>query len=73
MDNTLVYGLGSLGVGLLAVLIKYSFKSKCSDVSLLWGCISIKRDIEQEIVEQKIEGNESPSREMSVRNLTSLA
>ena len=72
MDNTLVYGLGSLGVGLLAILIRYSFKSKCSDVSLLWGCISIKRDIDQEIVEQKIEQKQSPSREFSMRDLTNV-
>jgi hypothetical protein len=73
MDNTLVYGLGSLGVGLLALLIKYSFKSKCSDVSLCFGLIHIQRDIEQELEEQKIENNShSPKRELSLRNLNSV-
>jgi hypothetical protein len=71
MDNTLVYGLGSLGVGLLALLIKYSFKSKCSDVSLCFGLIHIQRDIEQEIEEQKIE-ERHPSREVSMKNLNSI-
>ena len=70
MDNTLVYGLGSLLVGLLALLIKYGFKSKCSDVSLCFGLITIKRDIEHEIEEQKIENNShSPKRELSLQNI----
>ena len=72
MDNTLVYGLGSLGVGLLALLIKYSFKSKCSDVSLCFGLIHIQRDIEQEIEEQKIEERHMPQKEVSLKNLNSL-
>lgn len=71
MNDTLVYGLGSLGVGLLALLIKYSFKSKCSDISLCFGLIHIQRDIEQEIEEEKLE-NKSPSRELSLRNLQNV-
>jgi len=72
MNDTLVYGLGSLGVGLLALLIKYSFKSKCSDVSLCFGLIHIQRDIEQEIEEQKIEERHMPPREVSLKNLNSV-
>lgn len=72
MNDTLVYGLGSLGVGLLALLIKYSFKSKCSDVSLCFGLIHIQRDIEQEIEEQKMEDRHPPSREVSMKNLNSI-
>lgn len=72
MDNTLVYGLGSLGVGLLALLIKYSFKSKCSDVSLCFGLIHIQRDIEQEIEEQKMEERHMPQKEISFKNLNSV-
>ena len=67
MDNTLVYGLGSLLVGLLALLIKYGFKSKCSDVSLCFGLVHIQRDIEHEIEEEKME--DSPKRELSLRNI----
>lgn len=71
MDNTLLYGISSLGVGLLALLIKYSFRSKCSDVSLCFGLIHIQRDIEREIEEQKNE-NSTPSREVSMKNLNSI-
>jgi len=72
MNDTLVYGLGSLGVGLLALLIKYSFKSKCTDVSVCFGLVHIQRDIEQEIVEQQIEERHQPSRDTSLKNLNSV-
>lgn len=71
MDSTLIYGLGSLGVGLLAILIRYSFKSKCTDVSLCFGLVHIQRDIDNEIEEQKIEGN-SPERQLSLKNLNNV-
>lgn len=73
MDDSLVYGIATLGVGLLALVVKYGFKSKCSDVSLCFGLIHIQRDIEQEIVEQKMEnGQSSPSRDLSLRNLNNM-
>jgi len=73
MDDSLIYGIATLGVGLLALVVKYGFKSKCSDVSLCFGLIHIQRDIEQEIVEQKIENNNpSPSRDLSLRNLNNV-
>ena len=72
MDDSLIYGIATLGVGLLALIVKYGFKSKCSDVSLCFGLIHIQRDIEQEIQEQKMENNHSsPNRELSLRNINS--
>jgi hypothetical protein len=69
MDDSLIYGIATLSVGLLALIVKYGFKSKCSDVSLCFGLISVKRNIEQEIVEQKLDGGQSVSKEMSLRNV----
>jgi hypothetical protein len=69
MDDSLIYGISTLGVGLLALIVKYGFKSKCSDVSLCFGLVSVKRNIEQEIEEQKIE---PPKREMSISNLNNI-
>jgi len=66
MDPTLTYGLVSIGAGVIVLLIKYSFKSKCTDVSLCFGLLHIQRDIEHEIEEQKME---PPKREMSLSNL----
>jgi len=73
MNDSLIYGIATLGVGLLALIVKYGFKSKCSDVSLCFGLIHIQRDIEQEIVEQKMENNHSsPSRDLSLRNINNV-
>ena len=59
MDPSLTYGLVSMGAGVIILLIRYTFKSKCSDVSLCYGLITIHREIEQEIEEQKMEKNDS--------------
>jgi hypothetical protein len=73
MDPTLMYGLVSIGAGVIVLLIKYSFKSKCSDVSLCFGLVHIQRDITQEIEEQKMENSHpTPSRELSLRNINNL-
>lgn len=71
MDDSLIYGIATLGVGLMALIVRYGFKSKCSDVSLCFGLIHIQRDIQQEIEEQKMESH-TPSRELSMRNLNSV-
>jgi hypothetical protein len=70
MEPTLLYGIVSIGAGVLILIVKTCFKSKCSDVSLCFGLIHVQRDIEQEIIEQQNE-NHSPSRELSLRNLNS--
>ena len=70
MEPTLLYGIISIGAGVLILIVKTCFKSKCSDVSLCFGLIHVQRDIEQEIIEQKMEGI-SPQRELSLRNLNS--
>lgn len=71
MDDSLIYGIATLSVGLLALVVRYSFKSKCIDVSLCCGLIHIQRDINQEIEEQKMEGR-TPNREVSLRNLSQV-
>ncbi len=71
MDDSLIYGISTLAVGLLALIVRYGFKSKCSDVSLCFGLVSIKRNIEQEIEEQKIE-ERHPQRELSFKNLSQV-
>lgn len=55
MDNTLIYGLATLGVGVMGLAIRYGFKSKCSDVGLCFGFITIKRDIQGEVQAEKNE------------------
>lgn len=71
IDNSTLYGISIAGMGLIGLIVRYSFRSKCSDVSLCFGLIHIQRDIQQEIEEQKMEGN-SPSRELSMQNLANV-
>jgi hypothetical protein len=55
MDDTIIYALGTLAVGLLGLIIKYSFKSKCSDISICYGLLTVHRNTECE--EKDIEVN----------------
>lgn len=66
IDNTLIYALATLGVGVVGLLIKYGFKSKCSDVSLCCGIISIKRDTEAEIKAEEQELGIEPNGENKI-------
>lgn len=49
VDNTLIYGLATMLFGFLALLVRYGLKSKCSDISVCFGILSIKRDTEAEV------------------------
>lgn len=70
MDNTLIYGLATLGIGFLGVLVRYGFKSKCSDVSICFGLLSIKRDVESEVKAEQIDLEMSrPHHSPSVQSL----
>jgi hypothetical protein len=72
MDSTLLYGIVSIGAGVIIMIIKICFKSKCSDVSICYGLIHIERDVLQEIEEQKMESTSKSSPNISLRNLNSL-
>lgn len=55
VNDTLIYGLATMGFGFLAVLVRYAFKSKCSDVSLCCGLLAVKRDIQGEVKAEQLE------------------
>lgn len=55
MNDTLIYGLATLFVGIIGLLIRYGFKSKCTDVNMCFGLLNIKRDVNAEIEEEKME------------------
>jgi len=54
-NATLIYGLATLGTGVLGLSIRYCFKSKCEDVSLCFGLIKIHRDTESEVKTEEME------------------
>ena len=53
--GTLIYGLATLGTGVLGLCVRYAFKSKCEDVSLCCGLIKIHRDTNAEVNAEAIE------------------
>lgn len=53
LSEATVYSLSIAGLGFLGLVVRFCFKSKCSEVSCCFGLIKIERDIENEIVEQQ--------------------
>tara|TARA_R110000868_G_scaffold117973_1_gene313102 strand:- start:807 stop:1031 length:225 start_codon:yes stop_codon:yes gene_type:complete len=69
MDNVTIYGLATLGTGVIGLAIRYSFKSKCEDVSLCFGLIKIHRDTESEVKAEELELRHQPTKQESIKNL----
>jgi len=73
VDSTLIYGLATLGTGVLGLSIRYCFKSKCEDVSLCFGFVKIHRNTEDEVKAEEIElQNPSLNKQESMGNLNSV-
>jgi len=62
-DSTLIYGLATLGTGVLGLSIRYCFKSKCEDVSLCFGLIKIHRNTDDEVKAEEMEISNRPKLE----------
>jgi hypothetical protein len=48
MDNTLILSLSTILSAIIMLIVRYSYRSKCSDIEMLWGCLKIKRDVDIE-------------------------
>jgi hypothetical protein len=68
-NSTLIYGLATLGSGVLGLSIRYCFKSKCEDVSLCFGLIKIHRDTDSEVKAEEIEIKNGIQKTESMKNL----
>lgn len=55
VSESLLYGLVTIGAGLIALMVRYAFKSKCTEISLCCGGIHIVRDTQIEMEETKDE------------------
>ena len=59
MDNSYnsVFFLSLAGMvfGFFGVIIRYALKSKCENVNLCWGLISVDRNTNGELKEEKLE------------------
>lgn len=69
-DSTLIYGLATLGSGVLGLSIRYCFKSKCEDVSLCFGMIKIHRNTEDEVKAEEMEIKNGIVKSESIKNLS---
>jgi len=71
--STLIYGLATLGSGIIGLTVRYCFKSKCEDVNLCFGLIKIHRNTGDEIKEDQIEiQKKSPIKEDSIKNMSDI-
>ena len=55
MDPIVIVAIATLATGFAGLLLRYGFRSKCSHVSLLWGCCDVTRDGAQENAEEQME------------------
>ena len=70
MDNVTIYGLATLGVGVISLTIRYCFKSKCSSITLCWGLCDIVRDTVSEVKAEELELNHGAHvKQDSMRNV----
>ena len=69
-NSTLIYGLATLGSGVLGLSIRYCFKSKCEDVSLCFGLIKIHRNTDDEVKAEELEMKSIPIKQESIKNLS---
>ncbi len=53
IGTTFIYlAIGSMGITLTALILKYVLKSKCSHISLCWGFLSCDRNV---VLEEKLD------------------
>lgn len=64
LDSSLLYGIVTLSIGLLALLVRYAFRSKCTSVRCCFGLIDIQRDVDREDEIQE-NGNGGPHQSVS--------
>ena len=55
MDPIAIVAIATLATGFAGLLLRYGFRSKCSHVSLLWGCCDVTRDGAQENAEEQMQ------------------
>ena len=52
LSEATVYSLSIAGLGFSGLVVRYCFRSKCSEVSCCFGLLKIERDIEHEVAEE---------------------
>ena len=72
MDNVTIYGLATLGAGVISLAVRYCFKSKCQSINLCWGVCNIVRNTEDEVRAEEMElQHQPPTNQNSMRSIDS--
>jgi hypothetical protein len=61
MEDAVIIALATITTGLVGLLIRYSFRSKCENVSFCFGCLKFHRDVksEKEIITEENNDDEN--------------
>ena len=57
LSDSILLSIVASAVGVLSLLIRFCYISKCTNVSLCCGLVNVKRDIDHEIVNVKNDNN----------------
>jgi hypothetical protein len=58
-DGMFWLGVGGVVGGLIAIACKYCYRCKCSDISICWNLLKIKRDVVTERIQDQLEDQSS--------------
>ena len=51
MEDAILITLATIATGLVGLIIRYSFRSKCEDFNCCFGCLKFHRDVKSEKTE----------------------
>ena len=52
MEDAILITLATIATGLVGLIIRYSFRSKCEDFNCCFGCLKFHRDVKSEKAEE---------------------
>jgi hypothetical protein len=51
MEDAIIITLATIATGIVGLIIRYSFRSKCEDFNCCFGCLKFHRDVRSEKAE----------------------
>ena len=55
MQDAIIISVSTIAAGVVGLIVRYLFRSKCEDVNCCFGCLKFHRDVksEKEVVERQ--------------------
>ena len=66
LSDSILLSIVASAVGVLSLLIRFCYISKCTNVNLCCGLLTVRRDIEHELVTVKNENNNIQNQQENV-------